>query len=65
MVRAWPHGRGARRQPLPSARVLRRRLLPAPANDNAAPPLARLARILALIAGLAAILWTAAGLLAP
>jgi len=40
-----------------------RALVPPPANDNRAPPLTRALRAVALAAGVAAILWTAANLL--
>ena len=40
-----------------------RALLPPPANDNLAPPLTRALRAIALVASVAAILWTAANLL--
>ena len=40
-----------------------RALLPPPANDNRAPPLTRALRAIALVASIAAILWTAANLL--
>ena len=54
---AFPDGRVADGHPGPRA------LVPPPANDNRAPPLTRLARAVALAAGAAAILWTAANLL--
>ena len=40
-----------------------RALVPPPANDNRAPPLTRLLRLLAVSAGAAVILWTASQLL--
>ncbi|MFO0294896.1 MAG: hypothetical protein ACK51F_16290 [Rhodospirillales bacterium] len=43
----------------------RSRILPSPANDNPAPPLARIARAAALAIGIGAIAWVAARLLAP
>lgn len=43
----------------------RRRLVPPPANDNAAPVLIRVGRIVALVFGVSAILWVTARLLAP
>lgn len=41
-----------------------RALVPPPANDNRAPPLTRALRVIVLAASAAAILWTAANLLA-
>lgn len=62
MPQAWPNGRNWRPGRPPPALRPRLRLLPAPANDNAAPVLVQAMRALALLAGLAAIGWVTVGL---